>query len=248
MRDHRSSRGFRAGAAVGVLIGLLIGSAGVAAATFWVQGWQRFSDDFKVGYINGFLDMANLARNLQPGGWVDTKYPQVPQAKPVEWANVVNELYKDPANARYSITSILQTAAQRLEAKYGRAETPEQRTLQRMQHQLEMMRKKREKAGLPVEPPKAASTPTKVPGAVKTSETTAEKKEAKKPARKWCRCDGKDPKAARAARKAAAAKKEAEEAAKGNAAAAAKTPPAADKPAGDKEPAPKPAEQRPAAR
>src|SRR5690349_21595412 len=114
MRFQFSLRDFGAGA----VLGLALGTAGVSAAAFGYDGWNKFSYDFRVGYVNGFLSMANLARNLDPGGWVDSKYPMVPTAKPAEWAAKVDELYKDPENQHYSMTSILQTAAHELEKKY----------------------------------------------------------------------------------------------------------------------------------
>jgi hypothetical protein len=225
MRDHRSLRGFSTGLVSGVLIGLLLGSAGMAGAAFGYKGWQTFSDEFKTGYVTGFLGMANLARNLDPGGWVDSKYPQFPKVKPLEWVILVDDLYKMPENQGYSINSILQSAAHQLELKYGKPATAEERTKQRMAHQLEILRKQREKAGLLPKDgePKADSPASKAvtPPAAGGGKNVADER----PPRKWCRCDGTDPKEARAQRKAAAAAAEAGEAPAGG-----KTPPAAAKP------------------
>ena len=65
MRYSPSLRGF----AAGVLVGLLAGSAGMASATFGLNGWSRFSEDFRNGYLNGFLDMANLALSILLSPW-----------------------------------------------------------------------------------------------------------------------------------------------------------------------------------
>lgn len=195
-------------------------------AAFGYQGWQRFSDDFKGGYVTGFLAMAGLARNLQPGGWVDEKYPEVPNAKPLEWVAVISELYKDPKNQGYSMPSIMMTAARRLEEKHGKALPPYERAKQRMQRQLETARKNRAAAGVPPPEPQAAAAPPNEMQGASNSKASASKAAVNKPPRKWCRCDGKDPKAARAQRKEAAEAKEAAEPA-----GAAQRPPGADKPA-----------------
>lgn len=85
------------------------------------KGWTRFTEDFRFGYVFGFLDMANIARNLEPGGYVDEHYPLWPQVKPTEWKAVVDELYRNPENQKYSMTGILQLAAVHLEKKHGPA-------------------------------------------------------------------------------------------------------------------------------
>src|SRR3569832_948218 len=89
MKTSPSSRAIGAG----ILVGKLIGSAGIAAAGFGWKAWSSLKTDYKLGYVGGFLDMANLARNLQPGGWVDTKYPYLPQVKPYLCAAELDQLY-----------------------------------------------------------------------------------------------------------------------------------------------------------
>lgn len=85
------------------------------------KGWARFTEDFRFGYVFGFLDMANLARNLDPGGYVDENYPFWPKVKPTEWKTIVDELYRNPENQQNSMTGILHMAAKELEKKYGPA-------------------------------------------------------------------------------------------------------------------------------
>src|SRR5689334_2763415 len=188
MRFQFSLRDFGAGA----ILGLVLGTAGISAASLGYTGWSKFSQDFRIGYVTGFLSMANLARNLDPGGWVDSKYPMV-AAKPFEWAAKVDELYKDPENQHYTINSMLQQAAHDLQKKYGKPMPAEQRAFLRMQQQLAAVKKRREAQGLdpnmrPKKDPKLLeATPKVVPPA------------APKP-RKWCRCDGKNPKEERAKR------------------------------------------------
>jgi hypothetical protein len=195
MRRRISLRDF----GTGVIVGLVVGSVGLAGASFRYEGWARFSSDFKLGYINGFLDMANLARNLEPGGYVDSKYPQVEKAKPAEWAMVIDRLYKDPENQRYRIASMMQYAADELEKKYGKSMSADERVRRRMETQLALIKKKQEAAGL-----KEGAKPPAPPKAVVAPEKSVAKPVVKKP-RKWCRCDGKNPKAERAKRRAAAA-------------------------------------------
>jgi hypothetical protein len=220
MRRRFSIRDFAAGA----IAGLVLGTSGLAAAALGYEGWQKLSQDFKIGYVAGYLDMSNIARNLDPGGYIDTKYPKA-HAKPVLWAAMVDELYKDPEYQRYTINSMMQAAAVKLEQKYGKTD-PIQRSRDRMAFQMEALRRKKEaeakKDGAPVPEVKHKKAPERT--------VTAPKKPK---ARKWCRCDGKDPKVERAKRRAAR-----EEAAR----AAAGAPPAGDKAA----PAPAPSKQPPA--
>jgi hypothetical protein len=222
MRYGPSLRGFT----VGVLVGTILGSAGVAAATFGLKGWSRFSEDFRNGYVNGFLDMANLARNLEPGGWVDKRYPQLPAVRPQEWRGVIDKLYTEPANKDYLITSAMQLAAKRLEDRYGKAEDPLLRQKKRSEAQMAAVRRKLAAEGgageaetqspkvTETQSPKVAETESP-----KTAETESPKvaapeagQEAVAPrTKKWCRCDGTDPKAAREKRRAEAAAAEAAE-------------------------------------
>ena len=196
MRYRISFRDFIAGA----VFGLLVGSATLSVASIRYEGWARLSQDFKTGYVTGFLSCANLVRNLDPGGFLDSKYPAVPQATPTEWAAAVDQLYKDPANQGYSIHSILQSAAQEMERKYGKAIDPHIRAAQRALSQMARLKKKSEAEGPVVKKPEKI---------VKAPEKTVKQPVTKKP-RKWCRCDGKDPKVERAKRRAEAARKAAE--------------------------------------
>jgi hypothetical protein len=218
MKARRSLGGF----AAGVVVGALFGSSAIALAAFGYKGWQKFPYEFKQGYIAGFLDMALLARNLDPGGWVDIKYPFVPKVSPTEWYKTVEEVYKDPENQEYLMTTVMQVASHNLKKKYGQIVTPEERTRARMQMQLDAVRHNKEIAAAaaanadsagtpaPATPPKPVEKPAVKPPA--TPEASAPAKPAvAKPPRKWCRCDGTDPKKATAERKARAALEEAEE-------------------------------------
>lgn len=208
MRYLRSCRSFVAG----IVLGILIGSAGVGAASMGYKAWNGLSQDYKIGYVTGFLAMARLARNLQPGGYIDSRYPEINKAKPVEWANVVDELYADPKNRDYTINSIMQSAAHRLEEKYGPPLSPHERTRRRMQQQLQAVRKNLDKKTetMPsgqektvVEaPPKEVPPPSSESGEVDPA--------PKKKQKKWCRCDGTDFREARRQRQAAAAAKKEE--------------------------------------
>jgi len=238
MSRLRSIRAFGAG----VLLGVIVGSAAVAGAAFGYKAWTSVHDDYKIGYVAGFFSMANLARNLQPGGWVDSRYPHLPQVKAPVWRAKLDELYAKPENQKYSVNGLLQVAARELEKQYGKAIDPIERARQNMKEKLRAIaaRKQREQqqagatagkpegsvaqeteAGdeatdveLPVEPSEKVDAPAKKPAAV---EAPVERK------KKWCRCDGTDPQAARAERQAKAkAEEEAEEMA---AKSSAKTPP-----------------------
>ncbi|HXC51652.1 MAG TPA: hypothetical protein VN634_12250 [Candidatus Limnocylindrales bacterium] len=217
----RATRAFIAG----ILLGVLIGTAGLAAAAIGYKGWQGFSTDFKSGYIAGYLMMSKLARNLDPGGWVDEHYPYVLKATTAEWKDTIDAVYSKPENQEYSIESVLQIAAKELAEKHG-AVSGEDRQYALLRQRLQAVREKQianlKAKGLPV-PPELEKPLTDVKLA--SPKTVAKQDRPKEKKRKWCRCDGTDPKAARAARRAAK-----EQAAKDAAAAAppdAKAPPAA---------------------
>lgn len=185
MRSFRSLRGF----VPGLLLGLLLGSAGVAGAGIYYKGWQRFSNDFKTGYVTGFLDMARLARNLDPDGWVNKKYPDSGKAAFVEWANMLDVLYKKPENQEYSVASLLQLAAAELQKKYPPppdAPDPEQQKTVEAIHRLqEKARQIDAKSG---KAPDAAAAP--VPDAKYEGEAKPiPPKTAKRTEPKFCRCD-----------------------------------------------------------
>jgi hypothetical protein len=205
MRKFSFLRGFSSGVAIGVLVG----SAGMAAAAFGYKGWQVFSNDFKGGYVSGFLDMANLARNLQPGGWVDDHYAYLPGVRVIEWKLKLDEIYSKPENQKYSVESALQLAGHELEEKHGKSLTPEERERSITMQMLAARRKKQiEEAtakGLPP-PPEIVMPDASVPAHAPRTAGDPNKPKV----RKWCRCDGTDPKLARQQRKARAA----EEAAK----------------------------------
>ena len=210
MKTRSPLRGFVSG----VMVGLLLGSGGMAVASFGYKGWTRFNTDFKGGYVTGFLDFTNLARNLDPGGYVDQRYPYLPQVKPLEWVTKIDELYAKPENQDYTMASMLQLAAHKLEEKYGKAEDPVARTRRRMQDQLAALAKRRaaqhaqQAPDGQAAPGVAAPTGAAAPAATPPAKTLVPKTPNIPHPRKWCRCDGTDVKAAIAARKA---KAEAEE-------------------------------------
>jgi hypothetical protein len=196
MRRKFSIRDFGAGA----VVGLVIGTSGLAAAALSYTGWQKLSQDFKIGYVTGYLDMAGIARNLDPGGYVDTRYPRA-HAKAVEWAALIDKLYKDPEYQSYSINSMMQAVAHKLQEQFG-ATSADERMKSRMARQLEMIKKRQE-----LQAEKAGKQPPKNTKLVEAPEKKVSP--PKKPTtRKWCRCDGKDPKAERARRRAARAEAE----------------------------------------
>ncbi len=223
----------------GILLGVLIGTAGLAAAAIGYKGWQGFSTDFKSGYIAGYLMMSKLARNLDPGGWVDEHYPYVLKATTAEWKDTIDAVYAKPENQQYSIESVLQIAAKELAEKHGGAVSGEDRQYALLRQRLQAMREKQianlKAKGQPI-PPQLEKPISDLKLAA--PKTVAKKDRPKEKKRKWCRCDGTDPKAARAARRAAR-----EQAAKGAAATPgdAKVPPAPATRTGESNPSPAPA-------
>jgi hypothetical protein len=218
MSKLRTTRAFGAG----VLLGLMIGSAGMAAASFGYKAWSTVSVDYKNGFVAGFLTMANLARNLQPGGWVDQKYPHIPKAKPVEWSKTLDELYAKPENRKYTVTGMLQAVARDLEKKYGPAQDPMDRTRDQMLEKLRALGERNKNEQPEGEAGKAGEGESgaplaNAPGDDKAQPGPNDKGEPKAlprtdfpndRKRKWCRCDGTDPKLARAARQANATEKQ----------------------------------------
>ncbi|HYC00985.1 MAG TPA: hypothetical protein VEC57_17760 [Candidatus Limnocylindrales bacterium] len=156
MRKNGHARGF----VTGLIVGLLIGSVSVSIAAVGYKAWSRVSPDYRMGYVNGYFDMAMLARNLHPGGFVDERYPVFPQARARDWVEAVDKAYQNPANQKYSMYSILQVAAGELEKKFGKPPTPLERLAPRLKQQLEgarehtelMQKQKRTAAAKPAAP------------------------------------------------------------------------------------------------
>ncbi len=155
------------GFGAGILLGFVIGSTSLAMATFGYKGWQRFSRDFQVGYLTGFLDMANLARNLDPDGFIEEKYPTWPKATLADWHNAVNKLYQDPENQQYGMYAMMRLAGAELEKKYGPPPSAAERLTPAFKQQIEKARKvelaARAKAG--DKPAPAAAPPAAPPAA-----------------------------------------------------------------------------------
>lgn len=193
----------------GVLVGVLIGSVGVSAAAFGYKGWQRFDPNFRVGWITGFLDMAQIARAQYPDTYVDRFYPSLPQARPAEYVTAIDKLYEDPQYKNYGMTRMVSLAIKELEKKYGPAETANERMLKQLATTLEVLRKKKEAAGIKT-PTKALPTKPPTPSTLEDDGPEFIKKVNKK----WCRCDGKTPAEAHVARRAKEAAEEKAEAAK----------------------------------
>jgi hypothetical protein len=197
MRKRLSIRDFVAGAVFGVLLG----SVSLSTASMGYTAWEKLSDDFKIGYVTGFLSLANLTRNFDPGGWLDQRYPAVPNATPVQWAAAVDKLYQEPRMQKFSIHSVLQSAATELQKVHGKPLDPYQRVQQRAQTQLQALQKRQE-----AKAKKEGEKPAPVVKNIQAPEKKVAAPPKKNTGRKWCRCDGKDPKAERARRRAEAAK------------------------------------------
>jgi len=134
------------GFGAGIVLGLMIGSASLSVAAFGYKGWQRFGRDFQLGYLTGFFDMANLARNLDPDGYVDENFPLWPKARLTDWHNAVNELYMDPENREYGMYAILRLAAEELKKKYGPAPSAAKRLQPAFTEQIQRARKAEQEA------------------------------------------------------------------------------------------------------
>lgn len=127
-----------------MVLGFAIGSASMATAAFSYKGWQRFSGDFRLGYLAGFFDMANLARNLDPGGFIDENYPVWPNVKLYQWREMVSKLYEDPENREYGMYAMMRLAGEEMKKKYGPAPTAVERLTPRFKEQVERARKAQE--------------------------------------------------------------------------------------------------------
>lgn len=212
MNVRQSFRGF----GLGVLVGLLVGSTGVATAALGYKGWERFSKDFLQGYIVGFMEMSNLARNLHPGGWVDQRYPYG-DAKSAEWYPLLDEFYKDPKYQGYTLPSLLGAASTVLAERHN-IPSADERARKRFQEQLMAAQKRAAaeaaktgaspedaaQAGSEVASEKAAKKAAKNAAGGDSNKVPAVGEPAERSGRKWCRCDGKDPKVERLRRRAKA--------------------------------------------
>jgi len=169
------------GIVVGIVLGFSIGSVSVATAMLGYKGWQRFSDDFKVGYLTGFFDMSNLARNLDPDGYIDEHFPLWPNVKVREWRELIDELYRKPENQQYGMFGMVQLAGQELKKKHGAPPKVAERLAPALQEQVERARKA-EQAATPRKPAVAGakSQAPKTPAAPRPNPWAHKKK--------WCRC------------------------------------------------------------
>lgn len=182
------------GLIVGIILGFSVGSASVATAMFGYKGWQRFGGDFQLGYLAGFFDMANLARNLEPGGYVDEHFPVWPEVKVLEWRTVIDELYKNPANQEYGMYAIVQLAAKELAKVHGPAPTAIERLAPKLKEQLERARDPKQQAQRPATAAPADKKPTVSSGASKAHDPWTRKY-------RWCRCTAVEKKAEKQKRK-----------------------------------------------
>ena len=155
--------GFTRGMVLGVTLGLVVGSTGVAAAAFGKKGWERWGSMFQGGYVAGFVDCVRVAKAREGSSLIALSYMVPVNAKAVHWQSKVSELYAKKENHNRPMSQIMAMAGNELVGKLG-PDVQGSDGLQRLRQFLEKRKKRlQEKAkaeGAETEKaPKAAGTP-----------------------------------------------------------------------------------------
>lgn len=108
------------GFALGVVAGAVLGSAAMAGASVTYKAWSRGSDDFRIGYIHGFLDVVRMAKNENPFGEIDRRYHLWAEVKPFEWYMHLVQFYRKEENHKYETSAALEFVSAELQQKHGK--------------------------------------------------------------------------------------------------------------------------------
>ncbi|HYC54156.1 MAG TPA: hypothetical protein VEL28_04380 [Candidatus Binatia bacterium] len=172
MRRHGLTSGFFAG----LTIGIIIGSVGLSAGAVGYKAWMTNGQDFRLGYISGFMDMTMLARNLHPQGFIDETYPFFKNARIRDYYDAIDNFYKDPENQKHSMYSAMTLISDEMEKKFGKPQSAIERMAPNIEKKLEAARAK--------QAARAASA-----GAAKAPAAAPKPAAPKPPKRKiWCKC------------------------------------------------------------
>jgi hypothetical protein len=102
-----------------MVIGLLIGSVGLVYSAIGKPGWDKRSNEFKLGYIVGSTDILRMLKRTTPEHQFSLAYTIPRGAKPVNWLFHVERLFAMPANKDRNITQILALAGADMEVEFG---------------------------------------------------------------------------------------------------------------------------------
>jgi hypothetical protein len=113
------SKGFFRGMAIGLALGVSIGSIGLAYAGIMKDGWEKQSDQFKLGYIAGFKDVLVMAKGTSPSSYLDQQYKVPPRERLIDWLAAVNRAWADEKNADSSIQRVMAIASVDMNEQFG---------------------------------------------------------------------------------------------------------------------------------
>jgi hypothetical protein len=105
--------------AIGLALGVSIGSIGLAYAGIMKDGWEKQSDQFKLGYIAGFKDVIVMAKGTSPSSYLDQQYKVPPRGRLIDWLAAVNRAWADEKNADSSIQRVMAIASVEMDEQFG---------------------------------------------------------------------------------------------------------------------------------
>lgn len=104
---------------VGIIVGVLFGSAGVVFSALGKEGWAQRDVQFKLGYIAGFNDVVRMAKRSMPQSTIAQSFAIPRDAKLINWLYEIEQLFKDPRYENRSIVDLMALAGGPMAKKFG---------------------------------------------------------------------------------------------------------------------------------
>jgi hypothetical protein len=86
----------------------------VAVATTPAKFWKSQTQDFRVGYLVGFFDAANVSRQVDAHGYINVNFPRIDGIGPYDWEAALRKVYDQPDFADANVVRALAKAAKDL--------------------------------------------------------------------------------------------------------------------------------------
>jgi len=119
VRKKTSASGTTKSLVLGIVIGLLIGSAGLVYSAMGKAGWDKQPAYFKLGYIAGFNDVIRMVKRSVPDSAIAKDYTLPRNAKIPNWLYTIETMYKDPKYKDRNISQMMALAGSDMKAQYG---------------------------------------------------------------------------------------------------------------------------------
>jgi hypothetical protein len=107
------------GLAAGLVLGFLIGSAGLVFSSMTLEGWGKQPTAFKLGYIAGYTDVVRMVKRSTPGHQVAQAYRIPSGAKPINWLYHIETIIKEGKKKPKDITQAIAFAGDAMGNDYG---------------------------------------------------------------------------------------------------------------------------------